>query len=135
MARGGLVNSDGLCVAVITAANGLQLQYARQADGSWLSFVPDLFANVGDTWNGSVWAYSTATPPPVTINQLVEAFAFAGFLPQLQAAIAALTGTSKNAWSNSITITDPTIIALGAQLGLTAQQGKSVLQFAATLPP
>ena len=131
MARGGLVNSGGVCIAVISAAEGLNAAYQQGG----IEFVPDNWCNVGDTWNGSVWTYSTATPPPVTINQLLEACTIGGFLPQLQSAIATLTGTAKNAWSNSLTASDPTVIALATAAGITAQQGKSLLQFAATLPP
>lgn len=135
MARGGLVNSGGTCVAVITAASGLVVQYVQQADGTWLSFIPDAYANVGDHWTGSAWLYSSSVAPGVTINQIKAAFTQAGFLSQLTTQIAALTGTALNAWNNSLVASDATIAAAATAAGLTTQQLKSLLQFAATLPP
>ena len=134
MARGGLVNSGGVCIAVTQAADALDAHYSKDAAGAWVAFVPDLFCNIGDAWNGSAWTYSTATPPPVSIAQIYAAFAYAGYAPALQTAVSSLTGTAYNAWANNITAADPTVVALASALGLTAQQGRSILQFAATLP-
>lgn len=133
MARGGLV-VGGVVVAVISAAEGLNLNYQKFGSQT-VAFVPDLFCNIGDTFNGTVFTYSSsAVPPPVTLNQFIEACTAIGILPQLQTVIAGLTGTALNAWNDSVPLSDTTVQAFRTAAGLTVQQSQSLFKYAASLP-
>src|SRR5436190_22452092 len=101
MARGGLVNSaTGTCIAVINAASGRNDQYEIiDISGIWISFIPDLYCNVGDHWSGSAWLYAGTTPPGVTAAQATAALVEAGFATQLTTAINAAAAANKNIWA------------------------------------
>ena len=134
MARGALV-ANGVVVAVIDAASGPQTGYQLWGNQP-VDFVPDIFCNVGDTYNGSTFTYSaSAVPPPITINQFIEACAALGFAAQLAPLVAALTGTAASAWKNSLPLNDPTVQALRTASGMTVQQSLSFFKWAATLTP
>ena len=134
MPRGALV-VNGVVVAVISAGSGAQPAYQLWNNQS-ADFVPDNFCNVGDTYNGSTFTYSaSAVPPPITLNQFIEACTVLGFLPQLQTIIAGMTGTAQNAWNGTVPLNDTTVQSLRTASGMTVQQSLSFFKFAATLTP
>lgn len=133
MARGGLVDQTGRCIGVIQAASDLNTHYILAADGSWIQFVPDLYANVGDHWSGSVWLYQSSTPPGVTTSQFIASCAASGFSSQLNTAINGATTAEKNIWAPPlINASDPVVASLASAVPLTASQVNSLLQQATT---
>ncbi len=131
MARGGLVNNAGTCIAVVMAASDRDDHYEYAADGSWIAFIPDTFCNVGDHWTGSAWIYASTVPPAVNARQATAAITYAGFLPQLNTALAAATVANRNIWQPpGITAADAVIVALAAAVPLTAAQVRSILSSA-----
>lgn len=128
MPRGGLVNNAGTCIGVVMAASDRNDTYIYAADGTWISFIPDTYCNVGDHWSGSVWLYASTTPPTVNASQATIAITAAGFLSQLNTALAGVTTANRNIWQPpGITAADAVITALAAAVPLTAAQVRSIL--------
>ncbi len=134
MARGGLVDKNGVVIAVINAASALNSQYMVDGTGGFIQFVPDAFCNVGDHYANSLFVYASTTPPSVTAVQATAAFNEAGFGSQLATAISGATTANKNIWlPPGVTASDAVVSAVATAASLTAAQIRSILQRAATL--
>jgi hypothetical protein len=135
MARGALVDA-GVVVSVFEAAEGLNLQYARDAGGARMAFVPDALAQVGDLWNGTSFTY-LQVPTSVTMLQARLAIDAAGLTSAVAAAIAGQSQFVQDSWNYATTVnrTDPVVNSLGAALGLTSAQLDHLFQQAAQLGP
>lgn len=134
MARGGLIDNTNKCIAIIDAASGLNSQYQRVGN-SWITFAPDNFCNIGDSWNGSTFVYGSAVPPAVTVNQATAALTLSGFGSQLATAIAGAATAEKSLWSPpQITSGDAVIAAVQTAAGLTLAQINNILRYAGTFP-
>lgn len=135
MTRGGLVDNTNKCIAIIDAASGLNTNYMTGANGP-ITFAPDNFCNVGDSWNGSAFVYGAAVPPAVTINQATTALTLSGLGSQLATAIAGATTAEQNLWSpGKVTSGDAVIQAVMTAAGLNLAQINDILRYANTLPP
>jgi hypothetical protein len=128
MARGAIVY-QGNVVAVTDAASGYDPNY----QGPGVAFVPDLFAQVGDLYNGTAFTY-VVPPPDVTALQARQAINAAGLRPNVNAAIAGADQNTQDFWALAPMFqrSNPIIASISTALGLTSGQIDNLFRLAST---
>jgi hypothetical protein len=137
MARGALVNTQtNIVTEIVEAASDRNDAYCTGTDGVALAFVPDEFAQVGDTFNSAngVFTYLTV-PPTVTPLQARMALNAAGLRSAVEVAVSAANQDVKDMWefSDLVHRDNPQLIALASAIGLTSAQLDALFQAAAKL--
>jgi hypothetical protein len=129
MARGAVVQG-GVAIEIIDAASDYDPNY----NGPGVAFVPDLYAQIGDLWNGSVWTY-LQEPSSVTALQFRLALNLAGLRTSVEAYIASAPQDVKDWWNYATTFSadNPMLLAGAAAIGQTPAAVAALLRTAAQL--